>query len=117
MTTRTETTQLLFDITRMCPAQKIVDGQSEAWHALLEEFEYRDCLEAARRTVRDGARFVALGDVCQGVGVIHQDRLDRAPQSALLPVCDPDDTAGYRDELARRRADVANGRVRPELGA
>ena len=115
--TEEETLRLIVEIRSMCPAQRAVDGQTLAWHALLGEFEYRDALEAARDTVRAGERFVALGDVVQGVKAIQQDRLDRAPRGALLPAVDPDDPVAYRDELARRRSDVANGRVRPELGA
>lgn len=115
---RPESAQLLAYLNR-AGVVMAVEGQAAVWADALDDVDFGDAQEAARRIVRDrtGAeRWVTPGDVRRGVRDIRRARLETA--LAPLPSADPDNVREYLAETRALRAQIASGQINPnQIGA
>ena len=102
-----ETIQLCAVLSGAIPHQKFDENTPKFWHPVLEDLDYADCIQAAKKLVRT-QRFVGLNDICNEVSLIRSDRA-RKEVRELVPNVDPDRTADYLTEVRAIDAAAANG--------
>ena len=104
--TPTETVKLLRMVAAACPAMRIEEHTPEAWHMILGDQQFTDCVQALRLVAREQT-WIAPADLIAAIRRIRAERIERANL-----VYEPDGEESARDfchRLAGMRRSAADG--------
>ncbi|MBS2548819.1 hypothetical protein KGQ19_18290 [Catenulispora sp. NL8] len=106
--TPSETVKLLRMVAAACPAMRIEEHTPEAWHMILGDQTFADCVQALRLVAREQT-WIAPADLIAAIRRIRAERIERA--NLVYEPAGEESARDFCRRLATMRRTAADGDV------